>query len=259
MLLSTMSTYGLHHLEYNALFKMNIRTHHIDYVGSFPNEEFQRYWLYTSINECNGKLYFTPGSAYEIGVYDVKSQRFEKINIGITKQDNDLSKIKYARKFMSCFVYDNNLILIPWCYDKTIYYDTVAGTLSVSNELFDYFYTKYKNFTTFPGYLCCLAGNINESEIVFNLFCSKNIVFFYNLQTKEYREKPVGNEQRTFKFIEYDDKQVYLYDDKANILIKWGIEDCKYSECHIADNVPEFKPGVWLVPNIVVMGKRKKI
>lgn len=84
-------------LEYNALFKMSKRTFDVDYVGSFPDEEAYGGRLYTSVNECNGKLYFTPCTAHEIGIYDMKNECFEKGSIGISRDDNDLLKIKYAK------------------------------------------------------------------------------------------------------------------------------------------------------------------
>ena len=55
-------------IEYNALFKLNKCTFHVNYMGSFPNEELYGVRLYTSINEYNGKLFFTPCTAHEIGV-----------------------------------------------------------------------------------------------------------------------------------------------------------------------------------------------
>lgn len=232
-------------MEYNALFKMSKRTFQVDYIGSFPDEEAYGYRTYTSINECDGKLFFTPGTAHEIGVYNMKNKCFEKISIGISRSENDLSKVKYSKKFVSGFIYNNALILIPCCYDSIVVYDIITEKVSFQKGLFEHFYAKYNDCTTSLDsqfYLCWLAKRLNESEIVFNLHCNRNILVFYNLETGEFRERAVGNEGGTFSLIECNDRFVYLYDPCVDMLVRWEIETDRYSECHIADQVSGFQP-----------------
>lgn len=229
-------------IEYNALFKMSKYSFDVEYIGSFPDEEAYGHRLYTSINECSGKLFFTPCAAHEIGVYDMETHRFEKISIGISRGDNDLSQIKYGKKFVSGFVYDSILVLIPCCYDKIVSYDIAAGKVSHQEDLFKYFCAKYNNSITSLDsqfYLCWFARRLNESEIVFNLHCNKNILIFYNLKTGAFREQAIGSETGSFSLVECNDGQVYLYDTPADVLVKWEIETGKYSECRIADQLPE--------------------
>ncbi len=231
--------------EYNGLFKINKQTLESEYVGSFPNEEWDVYRLYTSINEYEGKLFFTPCAAHEIGVYDTFHKRFRKINIGISKSDNDISKIKYGKKFVSGFIYNNNLILIPCCYDKTIIYDISNDRVYADDELFKHFYKKYKAFVTSPDlqfYLCWFAKKINESEIVFNLHCNRNIVVIYNLATGKFSEREAGDKNRTFSLIEYDGKYVFLYDEKADTLVRWEKDTDEAAEFYIKKMLPEFQP-----------------
>ena len=205
------------------------------------------YRLYTTINEWNGKLFFTPCSACEIGVYDMKNKHFEKINIGIVRSDNDPLKAKVCKKFVSSFIYNNALILIPCCYDSIIIYDIITGEVSSRKGLFEHFYTKYKDCTTsldVQFYLCWFAGRVGESEIVFNMHCNKNVLVFYNLETEDFREQTIGSGKETFSLIECDGRRVYLYDISADALVKWEMETGEYSECHLADKLPSIS-GVW--------------
>lgn len=231
-------------IEYNALFKVSKHTFDVEYIGSFPDEETYGYRLYTSINEYNGKLFFTPCTAHEIGVYDMVNRSFEKVSIGISRIDNDLSQIQCAKKFVSGFVCEGTLVLIPCCYDKVVLYDIAAGTVSFQEDLFKHFHAKYHDQTTSLDsqfYLCWFARRVNESEVVFNLHCSKNILIFYNLKTGEFRELAIGSEKGSFSLVEYDGRQVYLYNTPADVLVKWEIETGEYSECRIADQLPEFQ------------------
>lgn len=232
-------------LDYNALFKMSKCTFSAEYVGSFPDEDFYRYRLYTSINEHDGKLFFTPCSAHEIGVYDMKNQCFEKISIDIPREVNDMSKTKYSKKFISGFIYNNILILIPCCYDRVVLYNIATEKVSFRSNLFQYFYAKYHAFTASSDsqfYLCWFARRMNEEMIAFHLQCNKNILIFYNLKTGEFKEQEIGSKDSIFSLTEWDGEAIYLYDMRADTLVKWEKATGKYLECRIIDQLPEFQP-----------------
>jgi hypothetical protein len=232
-------------IEFNALFKIKKATWKTEFVGCFPDENILGWRLYTSITENNGKLYFTPCSAREIGVYDIVANQFEKINIGITKTDNDASKLEYFKKFISGFIYDDKLILIPCRFDKMVIYDIKTGELSNSTEMVDYFKSKYRgSVTSFDAQfdLCWFARWINKSEIVFNLHCNKNIAVIVNLETGEFNEYNVGNKCRTYSLIECCGDIIWLYDAPQDILVRWNNRADTYEEIDISDRLPEFKP-----------------
>lgn len=231
-------------IEYNALFKMNKQTTKMEYVGSFPNEYWGVYRLYTSINEYEGMLFFTPCAAYEIGIYDKNNKQFKKVNIGLSKQDNDISKIKYGKKFISGFIYNDTLILIPCCYDKTVFYDILNDKLHMRDELFRHFYAEYKSFITSSDsqfYLCWYAKRINETEIIFDLHCNQNVAVIYNLATGEFKERKIGNPDRSFSLIECSGNHIYLYDEMADILVRWERYTDEVMEYSIAEMLPRFQ------------------
>ncbi len=232
-------------IEYNALLAMDKQTLKVDYIGSFPNEDMYGARLYTTITESNGKLYFTPCSAHEIGVYDTRNKKFEKINIGLSRFDNDMSQIKYVKKFVSGFINDSLLTLVPCCYETTVVCDITNNNISCHNELFDYFYSKYRRHITSADsqfYLCWFAKRLNKTEIAFNLHSNTNIVVFYNLETRKFKEQKIGSEKRTFSLIEYDGTSLWLYDTKNDMLIRWKRENEECSEIRITDKLPDFKP-----------------
>ncbi len=232
-------------VDYNALFKMNKYTFCAEYAGSFPDEDLYGYRLYTSINERDGKLFFTPCSAHEIGVYDMKNERFSKIDIGIPRNVNDISDAKYSKKFISSFISNNILILIPCCYNRVVLYDIATGKVLFRNDLFEYFYAKYHNYTVSSDlqfYLCWFAGKISEEVIAFHLHWNKNIVIFYNLKTGEFREQIIGGTDSVLSLIECDIENIYLYNVNADTLIKWEKATGKCVKCRIAAQLPEFHP-----------------
>lgn len=232
-------------IEYNALFMMDKQTLDAKYMGSFPDEETYGFRLYTTITENRGKLYFTPCSAHEIGVYDIRNKKFEKINIGISRKENDTTNVKYGKKFVSGYIHDNVLTLIPCCYDNTIAYHIDSKKLIVNDDMFQYFHTKYSPYISSVDqqfYLCWFSKKVSQCEVTFNLQSNTNVVAFYNLATGEFMEQKVGQEDRCFTLIEYDGTYLWLYDAKTDTLVRWKQDSREYTEICIANRLPEFQP-----------------
>lgn len=232
-------------LEYNALFRMEKQKGSIEYIGCFPDEELFSYRLYTSINEYGGKLYFTPCSACEIGIYDLRENQFEKINIGVSRQYNDVSHTKYGKKFVSAFIIKGKLVLIPCCYDQVVVYDISTGSLTMDNRLYEHFYIRYRGFTrSFDSqfYLCWFAKKISETEIVFELHCNLNILVFYDIETGKFSEMRVGDAKRSYSLIEYDGKYIFLYDEIADTIVRFEMQGGECLACDVAEAIPAFRP-----------------
>nr|AGS52806.1 CDP-glycerol:poly(glycerophosphate) glycerophosphotransferase [uncultured bacterium contig00009] len=231
-------------IEFNALFKVDKETGNIKYVGSFPGERRSGWRLYTTINENNGKLYFTPCSAVEIGVYDINNDRFEKINIGINSEENDVTQVQYLKKFASSFIQNDKLYLIPCCYNKSIVYDIATGIVSADENMFLSFKSRYGEHTTSLDsqfYFCWLARKINKSEIVFNLHCNKNIAVRLCLESGDFNEYKVSGEHRTYTLVECGGDYIWLYDASGDTLVRWNKTNNEYDELVVADHIPQFK------------------
>lgn len=65
--------------EFNGLFRMDSVTYKTEFIGRFPGEKSEGYFLFGETGECNGKLYFAPYNAENIAVYDKRSSRFYAI------------------------------------------------------------------------------------------------------------------------------------------------------------------------------------
>lgn len=231
-------------IEYNALFMMDKQTGYVKYMGSFPNEACNQHRLYSSITEYQGKLYFTPCSAHEIGVYDMEYNRFEKIDIGIAREDNDVSQVRFAKKFVSGFIQGTTLTLIPCCYDNMVICDLTTAHVSLRSEMFTFFSQKYRQSVTSTDsefYLCWFAKRINESEVVFNLQSNESIAVFYNLDTGTYREQNIGSKGRTYTMVEYDRVYLWLYDPREDVLVRWKESEKEYIEVSFKEQISGFQ------------------
>jgi len=60
----------------NGLFKKNLLTGELFFIGSFPDEEKIQFRAYTDVKLVDNKLIFTPCYAKRIAVYDLEEQKF---------------------------------------------------------------------------------------------------------------------------------------------------------------------------------------
>lgn len=229
--------------SFNALFKMKKGSKDLEHIGSFPDEDIYGNRLYTSVVECNGKLFFTPCSAFEIGVYDIINAKFEKLNFGMTKSDNNLSNPVNVRKYIKCFVFDEKIFYIPCSRGELLIYDVKNRILSKENIFYDHFFKKRSNqaIESIAGFcLCWSAVRISDTEIAFPLHCISNIVVIYNLQIGNFTEYYVGDDKHSYNQIEYDGNYIWLYSIVDDTVVRWNYKTDETDDIVLSDKLEHF-------------------
>lgn len=225
-------------VEYNALYRMFLKNSKLEYIGSFPNERFLQWRLYTSVHMYNNKLYFIPGSAREIGVYDMAAMEFSKISIGIEEKENDVSDIRYAKKFASAFIVDDVLIMLPCCYNQVVSYDLKSGLIKKDSSLYEGLWEKYADTINCPEeafYVCWNVKKIDKYKVVFDLHSNTNGYIVYDLLSHAWQDFKAGHDGYSYNYCEYADGKVWLYDDKQMLLICQDMDTREYEEYSLPD------------------------
>lgn len=112
--------------NFNGLFKMNVSTYKIEFVGQFPDEDVEEYGLYTGIAECNGKLYFAPYNAKSIAVYDKVKSLFYSIPLR--------DEFKYvSKKFYSVLKFDKYVFIYGLRLNTIVRIDSQTDTVNYKN------------------------------------------------------------------------------------------------------------------------------
>lgn len=245
-------------IEYNALFKKELKKNDdMIYLGSFPNEKFFQWRLYSSVVEFENKLYFIPCSANNLGIYDLNKSEFRSVDIGIEKED-DLENPRYQKKFVSGVIYNDKLYMIPCCYDKLVVFDLKTEVVHSDSLM----YTSLKNMyasNTESFSLCWNAKSIDDKRIVYDLHSGTNVLVEYDLEKNEWKDRRIGaSEERNFCYCEYESGFVWLFDDRNKTLVKFGIDDDTLeefafkSESHSNDmlvfsNMFYYQNRIWLI------------
>lgn len=202
--------------NFNGLFKMDKRNMEPIFVGSFPNELFIGQRLYVGIAECNDKLYFSPFSAHEIAVYDMKKDEFKKINIDKRLIEND------DCKFYSAITYKNNVIFIPYSYNAILCLDTDKGKLTYCSEWVNSIKNDINRDRKFYYFR---KAEIIDSELYLPSCCTDKLLIF-NIITHSYEIKNMHYESTSYHGIVYKNNNC-IFSPNTGELIKYDLKTYK--------------------------------
>lgn len=185
-------------MHFNGLFKMNKETMQPELIGFFPDENPVGERLYSGIAEHNGKLYFTPMSAKEIGVYDMTDNSFSKITY--PKSDKSIAD------FYNIIAYENVLIFIPYMYPAIMNYDTETGKLSYCSDWVEEIRNS-KYYNRDYGYF--RRGVIVKDKLYLPCVCAKKMVI-YDLKTQSSEVIDIMDNDGGYHGICYKDNKLWL-------------------------------------------------
>ena len=127
----------------NALFKMDKDTWETEYIGKFPDENDLGFRLYAEIIEYEGRLFFTPLYAREIGVYDKRNRTFSKISfdeLGI----GFLEDSGQAASFYSAHLIGDCIYFMPHERNAALKYDITNNAVYAIYDWADAVTEKYE-------------------------------------------------------------------------------------------------------------------
>ena len=175
---------------YNALFRMEKETWKLEYKGEFPEERFNVPQLYKGIVKCGEKLYFAPFAAKEGAIYNISTNRFDKISF---KHIECRLKTTNSLLFNNAVSYKECIYFIPFSYPAIVKLNTLSGELeyytdwadsvekAINNQERGYFYSYYLN----NNELILPCGNAN-AVIIFSMESGESEVYVLGESSNRY-------------------------------------------------------------------------
>ncbi len=99
----------------NGLFKKNLLTGKLDFLGFFPNEYHLQFRAYTDLKLVDNKIVFTPCSAKEIAVYNLNENTFSKKPLPAYESG--------MNQYLKSVKYKSSVYFIPFSSSSFIKYD----------------------------------------------------------------------------------------------------------------------------------------
>lgn len=214
-------------LNYNGLYKYNIKEKQTEWIAYFPNEMKTKKWLFKSIKLWEDKLVFVPYYAEAVYLYDIKGKFFTVINIMNIAL---LKKYKNVNKFECCGMYENKLYLIGCGYPGVLKINLDTSEV-VELDIFPKRMLKESNNGSFFG-----SSAVADKNILYFTCCSTNEIIQFDMKTEKVNIKMVGNTNNRYRNIFKGNNGYYLSVYDNDNIIHWNIEDNFAIEINVAFN-----------------------
>lgn len=209
--------------HFNGLFQLNKETWEAEFMGVFPGEEFYCKRLYGQIAENNGKLYFAPFNAKEIGIYDIKTKQFDKVTF--TKPNNNNIPIDNFQSKCFGIATKNEYVFFIGVYNPAIIrYNTLNHELCYFN-----------------GWIADIDKLKNAEDVYFMNHCifenkiiactrNANAVLVFDMDCCSYAVYEVGNKEANYSGICFDGIYFWLSPRRNGPIVRWDFSSNKYIE-----------------------------
>lgn len=208
----------------NALMCMDKRTKVATYVGSFPNERYCGWNLYTGVLQCEDKLIFAPSAANTIAVYDMAKGAWENIAFELPVREIRQQYSSVA-KFAEVKRYKQKLFLIPYFYPAIIRYDLDTGKIEYINkwikQLEPYIVDKADVW---------FAHSIQEGSQLLLPACNANAIVIFDMETCKSVIQTVESVQHGFEGICGDAGHYWLTPRKHTEIVRWDRKDNTFTK-----------------------------
>ena len=235
--------------SYNALFRMDKKNWLAEYMGSFSNAKLSEGRLYEQIIEYDNKLYFTPGLAKSIGVYDKKSGNFSNIDYSVLQSDKTEGAIEWD--FYSASKYNGCIYFFPHQKDYILKLEVKTGKIMCIPFLNDDIQANSIGVTWFFG--ICVQNNI-----VYAPFNGVNAVLKLDMSNDEITVYEVGDPGMGFADICFDGEDFWLAPMHSGVIVRWNDKQniSEKIELNIKGNTDflfcrceYFNDRIYLIPN----------
>lgn len=192
--------------EFNALFKVDLKTGDCTYISLFPEEHVNKRRLFIKAIYVNEKIYFIPASASAIYVFCPTANAFERIEI---EENIDDKSYNANAKFADAFICENTIYILPATYPAIIKLDCKKNTLEYIVENMptcDYLFR--------PG-----AAQMGNKLFVPNT--KDNLVLEFDMEIDEIQLHHVGKNNHGSWSIVRDENLLWLIPKVHGAVVKW--------------------------------------
>ena len=204
--------------NYNGLYKMDISSGKVEYIGRVPDEDVISNSLYANIFKIRDDIWMIPSRAKEIARYNLKENKFHKIKLSNFK-------ISKTAKFNSAHVYKNKIYMIPWNFEGIVCLDLDNESVTVDSRFIKLLEEKY-GYKEKMSYVhkSCLVD-----KYIYMPIYNTNIIIEYNLMTKKIKDYQIGDESLKFGSIVYDGNNFWLIPRTNGPIVSWDKKNNKFS------------------------------
>ena len=235
-------------LYVNGLFKMDLKSGKIDYVGQFPWYKKDTTSLYSKVYKYDNKIICLPNTAEGIAIYDITKSEFFKIDIDSSKCEEN--------SFISIAAYKNYVFLIGRSKPVILRINMDTYEVMYINDLI-----KISKKSIIDSFSPCFEKDLCVIQDNFYIpFSNSGLLLNFNMKELNYVLYDLGKD-RTFNSICFDGKSnLWIAPRKAGAIVRFNIETeaieeytdypVDFDSCDITFSGIEYSDGfIYLIPS----------
>lgn len=196
--------------NFNALYEFLIKEDKLQFLGTFKDENLLCKQLYGKIHRYKDKLIFTPLSAENIAIYDLKNKEFKAIPLPSPK-----IPCGFEGKFLNSVLLDNRLLMFPGRFYCVVEYNLDSDEVLVHDD----WYNKCVKRWGKRSYLLFSYDMVKVGENIFLPSALNSGVFQYCLNENKYDFIDVICECKNLSTLAYDEEHFWSTTDDGKLLI----------------------------------------
>jgi hypothetical protein len=197
--------------NYNALFRMDLCTHKIEYITSFMKENFFGSSLYTKAIYYKEKIVFVPCCANNIAVFDLRTENVRYIPLEKNKKDIPFNTITY----------DDQVLMYPTLYSRRAYeFNFITEKLRVISLDFGRYDNKLFQHTL--NILFC--GEAYREGVAYFAIYGTNVFIKFYIETGCIDFCKMQSKELLYKAYIWNKNIVFLTLDGTKFIIKSDVE-----------------------------------
>ena len=170
--------------NYNGLYELSLPDGKVDYLGSFPEENIFASRLYERLFFYSDLLIAVPSFANSIGIYDLKTGLFEKVELPKTRL-----LYRSDSKFRSACMFKGKIYMFPGYYPYIVEFDIESRKVKVYEEWYDE-YLKYGGRKN--NRLEFFVDIVVINHHAYLVSAQHNIIFRFDLKSGKFEFYKVG-------------------------------------------------------------------
>lgn len=196
--------------NFNGLYEYLIKENKLNFLGTFKNESILGRQLYGKIHRYKDKLIFTPLSAENIAIYDLKDKTFEAVPLPLPKVP-----CGFEGKFLNSVMFNNKLFMFPGRFYCIVEYNFDSGDLWIHDDWYDECIKKWEK----RSYLLFSYDMVKTGNEVFLPSALNSGIFKYCFNENQYDFINVSYKCKTLSTLAYDGEYFWSATDNGKLLI----------------------------------------
>lgn len=219
---------------FNGLFKMDMKTKQISFVGKFPGEQNQN-WMYSKIMKFGNRLFFFPAMAESIVEFDINTSSVKMHAIKLLT-----NRIAQISGFFSAILWKKWVYMLPLVGHVIVKFNIETGEMRYEED----WYEKLRPFVK-DDQATLFSSVVQREKYIWCPCWQDNLIFRFDLESLEFTTYRVGLRNNTYYNIAEGGGDFWFVTLDGDAVVRWNPDTQKTRQYKIPEWVSKEKIGLF--------------